>query len=161
MATPITKSKRYWRPGVSKCYFAETLADYHAVQRTELDTATDLTREIAGIEGWQTTSETLPTPDLGSRFVSKIPAAINADDSAINFYADSTSVDVRTLLPRDTTGFIIWLDEGDVEGQTMDVFPITVASAPKIRNLTDPAQIRIQFTVTDVPDEDQTIPAVA
>lgn len=155
----ITKSDRYFRPGKTKVYFVDTLADYTSPTRTEIDAGTDLSPEVASVEGFSVTSDSIDTPDLASRFTSKIPGAITADNSSINFYADSTSTDVRTILPRDTEGFVLWLDEGDSEGNTMDVFPVTVASAPKLRSLSDPAQIQIQFTITSEPEEDVDVPA--
>lgn len=156
---PIQASERYFRPGVTKVYFVPTLADYNNPTRTEMDAGTDLSPEIASIEGFTVTSGTIDTPDLASRFTSKIPARITADDSALNLYADKTDADVRTLLPRDTTGFVLFLDGGDVPTQLMDVYPVTVASAPKLRDLENAAQIRVQFTITREPAENVAIPA--
>lgn len=158
-ATPISAASRYYRKGTTKIYFLTAAADYTSPTRAEMDAGTDLSGEVADISGWQVTSAFVDTPDLASRFTSKIPGDINADDSSLNFYASSDSMDVRTLLPRDTTGFILILDEGDVTGHTMDVFPVTVGSAPKLRTLTDPAMLQVNFAITAVPAENVTIPA--
>lgn len=158
VATPITKSTRFIRPGVTKVYFVITMSNYLSPIRSELNAGTDLTREIADISGFQVTSEAVDTPDLNSRFTSKIPGMITADDSSLSFYASSNSIDVRSLLPRDTVGYVVWLDEGDIAGRTMDVFPVQVSSAPKVRSLSDPAQIQVQFTITNVPAENVVVP---
>lgn len=158
-ATPITASTRYFRPGTTKVDFLTTVANQAAPTRAEINAGTDLSPEVASVEGWMVNSAFLETPDLASRFTGKLAARITADDSSINFYASSNSVDVRSLLPRDTTGYILWLDEGDVAGRKMDVFKVTVASAPKQRAIEDTAQIQIQFVVTAQPSENVTIPA--
>lgn len=157
-ATPITATTRYWRPGTTKCYFCPAISNKNSPTRGELNAGTDLSGEIAEINGWEVAGETIDTPDLGSVFVSKISGQVSAKDSSLSFYASANSVDVRSLLPRAATGFIVWLDEGDVAGRKMDVFPVTVTSAPKMRNLKDPAQIQIQFAITSIPAENVTVP---
>lgn len=159
VATPITSSARYIPPGVRSYYFCPAIANKAAPTRPELDAGTDLTGEIAAVEGFMVSSDSVETPDLKSRFTSKIPGRITADDSSMNFYADSASDDVRTLLPRDTAGFVVSFPEGDVAGQTMDVFPVKVASAPKQTDIEAPAQIQVQYTITAEPAEDITVPA--
>lgn len=159
VATPMAATSRYFRPGTTKVYWVVSIADKTAPARTELDAGTDLSAEIMEIEGFQVVSNTLDTPDFGSRFTSKIPADIVADDSALNTYADSTSVDIRSVLARDDDGFVVIMDEGDIVGHLMDVFPARVSATPKLRARSDPAQIRAQFTVTSEPAENVTIPA--
>ncbi|MFF0597924.1 phage tail tube protein [Streptomyces antibioticus] len=158
-ATPISASSRYIPPGTRQYYFVPSIATKAAPSRAELNAGTDLTGEIADVSGFQTTSESQETPDLGTRFTSKIPGRITADDSSITMYASEDSQDVRQLLPRDTTGFIVQFPEGDEAGKTMDVFPVKVASAPKMTDIEDPAKIEVQFTITSEPAEDVTVPA--
>jgi hypothetical protein len=158
----MAPTKRYFRPGVTKILWsagASSLADYTAPTRVEIDACVDLSAEVAEIEGFQVTSNTLDTPDFGSRFNSKIPSDIVSDDSALNTYADNASVDVRSVLQRNDDGYVIIMDEGDTAGLLMDVFPTRVAATPKLRSRSDPAMIRAQFTVTREPAENATIPA--
>ncbi|MFI6249049.1 hypothetical protein [Streptomyces sp. NPDC051016] len=159
VATPISASSRYIPPGTRQYYFVPSIASISSPSRPELDAGTDLTGEIADVSGFQTTSESTDTPDLGTRFVPKIPGRISADDSSITMYASSDSDDVRQLLPRDTAGFIVQFPEGDVAGQTCDVFPVKVASAPKMTDIEEPAKIEVQFTITAEPAENVTVPA--
>lgn len=158
-ATPITASDRYFRQGVSKCYWVPTIADKSAPTRSELNAGTDLSPEVQGISGWEVTGNTEDTPALGSVFIGKVPSTTTADASTITFYADSTSVDVRGLLERGSTGFVVWLDEGDVAGYLMDVFPVRVNSAPKKRDVGAVGMIDVNFAVTREPAENVTIPA--
>ncbi len=71
----------------------------------------------------------IDTPDMGARFVGKIPGRISADNSSITFYGDRDGQDARTAMPRDATGYMVWLDGGDVAGRKMDVYPCTVSPA--------------------------------
>jgi len=158
VATPIAATSRYIPPGTTHYYFVSTIANKSAPTRPELDAGTDLTAEIAEVSGFSTTSEQQETPDLGSRFTGKIPGRITADDSSITMYMSSTSNDVRTLLPRDTSGFVVAFSEGDVAGRKMDVFPVKVSGQPKKRDIEDAATIEIQFTITSIPAENVTIP---
>ena len=158
--TAITPSVRYFRPGLTKIYWVRTIVTYTAPTRLEINSGTDLSGEIAEINGFSVVSDTIPTPDLGTRFVPKIAGRINADDSSLNFYASSTGfTDARSVLPRDTTGFLVIMDGGDTSTTgRMDVYPATVTSVPKLRALEDPAQVQITFAITRVPAEDLVIP---
>jgi hypothetical protein len=162
MATSaITASTRFFAPEITKCYYVPTIADVTTPTRNEMDAGTDLTGEIADISGWMIQSAQIDTPDLGSRWVSQITGRTSAPSSSITLYASSNSVDVRDLLPRDTTGYILWLDGGDVATQSMDVFPVKVSSLGKQRTTGDTASlIQVDFAVTAEPQEDVTIPAL-
>jgi hypothetical protein len=158
--TPLTPTVRYIPPGTRRIYWLTTIASYAtAVTRAEINAGIELTNEIASMSGFTVTSDSTETPDLSGRFVSKIPGRIKADDSSMSFYASSTSADVRTVLPRDTAGYVIILPEGDVPTQRMDVFPAKVSSAAVDTTMEDPAQINVQFTVTRVPALNLVIPA--
>lgn len=159
VATPMAVTKRYFRPGVTKIYIVDEIADIFAVTRTELDAGTDVTSENMEIEGFQVVSNTLPTPDYGSRFSGKIPSDIVSEDSALVQYADLTSVDIRSVVTRGLRTNVVIMDEGDTAGLLMDVFPTEVSAMPKLRARSDPAQIRAQFTILSLPSENQTIPS--
>lgn len=159
VATPMTPTQRYFRPGTTIVLWVETIADKGAPTRTEIDAGVDLSAEVAEINGFQVMSASLDTPDYGSRFTSKIPGAITADDSSLITYADFTSVDIRAVLSRDDNGFVVIMDEGDVATQLMDVYPARVASVPKLRARDDPARIQVDFTITSEPAENVEIPS--
>jgi hypothetical protein len=159
MATPINASIRYYRRGTTKVLWVPSIANKSAPTRVELDAGTALEGETGAMAGWQTTSTTVPTPTLGSRFTPVVGGEITAADSSLTFWASSDADDVRTLLTRESTGFVVWMDEGDVPAQTMDVYPVTVTSQAKVRELDSAAQIMAQFAVTSEPAENVTIPA--
>lgn len=159
MAPPtLTATLRYYPPGTRKFYWMPTSANYNAPTRAELNAGVDLSPEVAEVAGWGVTSNSIEVPDLSGRFVPKIPAQIVADDSTLTIYASSTSNDVRSVLPRDTSGFIVVLPEGDITGQKMDVFPVKVAATAFDQTITDPGRIIITFSITKVPAQNATIP---
>lgn len=161
-ATGIQRSTRFYTVGTTQCLWLPAIADADLEPtRSEINAGTDLTAEIAEFEGWSTTSETIDTPDMVSRFVSSIAGAITAEESSISFYADKDGDDARSIFERDTAGFIVWMDSGDVEGAPMDVYPVQVSSAPKVRSMDNATLIRVDFNITREPAENLAIPAAA
>lgn len=159
-ATPIVASTRYFDVGTTKVYFCPAIANINTPTRAELNAGTDLSRELADISGWSVSSTQIATPDFATRFTAQIAGRIEAEDSSLTFYASQNSVDVRSLLPRDTNGYIVWLDGGDVAANKADVYPIKVRAVSKMRSASnDAARIEIQFSVTGSPAENVTVPA--
>ena len=105
--SPLSATTRYVPEGTRKIYWCPTIVTQASPTRAELNGGTDLTNEIAEITGFTVTSDTVDVPDLSGRFTAKVAGRINAADSALRFYASSNSADVRTVLPRDTVGFVI------------------------------------------------------
>jgi hypothetical protein len=156
--SPLTVTTRYTTPGIRKIYWVTTMANYLSPSRIELNAGIDLTNEIAEMTGFTVSSDTQDVPDMSSRFVAKIPGRINADDSSIRFYASQSSADVRTVLPRDTAGYVVTLWEGDVAGQKMDVWPAKVTATSVQTAMEDPASVEVGFSITRVPAQNVTIP---
>lgn len=161
VATPIAAVNRYWPVGTTKWVWVPTIANYLvAITRGEINAGTDLSGEIADLDGWTVSSNQIDTPDVNSRFRSKIPGPIEAEDSSLTIYADPSGTDVRSLLPRDTSGYVVRMDGGDVAGRKCSIFPVKVASQNKLMGTDEEAgRIEIAFTITRIPAEDLTIPA--
>lgn len=159
VATPISAYSRYYQPGITQVYFCPAIATITAPSRAELNAGTDLSRQVRAMEGWKVAAAQIETPDLASLFISKIGGRTNAEDSSLTFFGTRTGADVRTLLPRGTVGFIVFLDGGDVAGSRMDVYPVTVISIPKERSMDEAFGIMAQFSITAAPAEDVLIPA--
>jgi hypothetical protein len=160
-ATAIPQSTRFFQPGISEYVFIPTIASTTLVPtRAEITAGDDLTGEIADISGWNVQSNQIDTPDMGTRFVSQIGGRTTAPSSSLTFYGDEESVDVRTILPRGTEGFLLIADGGDVTNGKADVFPVIVTSVGKVRSTGDQAhQLTITFAITAEPAEDITLPA--
>lgn len=161
MATPaITASTRYFDVGKTKVYYLPSVSNPASPTRAEMNAGTDLSPEIAEIAGWSVTSNQIATPDFANRYTAQIPGRIDAAASSLTFYASSNSVDVRSILPRDAIGFVMWLDGGDIATHKADVYPVTVISVSKMRSAAaDAARIMVSFSITSSPSENVTIPA--
>lgn len=158
-ATAITPSVRYRALGNLHIIFAPAIASLSSPTRSEINAGTDLTGEVAEWAGFTTTSEKIDTPDLASPFVSSIPGSQTAEDSSITTYASTTGTALATLLPRNTSGYILLMDQGDTPTKTMDVYPVQVASLVKVRALDAATMLRIDLNITRAPAENVTIPA--
>jgi hypothetical protein len=158
-ASPMTASTRYVRFGITKFYYCPAIAIKTAPTRAELNAGTDVSGEVAAIDGWTAATDFVDTADLSGQFVPQLAGRLKAASSSLTFYASSNSIDVRSLLPRATVGFVVILDEGDVAGRKMAVFPITVGAQEFQRGLEDAAQIQITFAITSAPAENVTVPA--
>jgi hypothetical protein len=160
-ATPAPTATRFFHVGETKVYYLPAVAAADLTPtRAEINAGTDLSDELADISGWMIQGAEIETPDLGSTFNGKIPGRISVDDSSLTFYADETGVDVRSVLPRGTAGFILFADGGDVAGALADVYPIRVRAVGKQRSMGDEAgRLTIPFSITKKPAEDVVLPA--
>lgn len=158
-ATPIAKTTRFFAPEVTKICFLPTVANKNAPTRSEINAGKDLSGEVSAVNGFTVTSGLIDAPDYGSRFTSRNPGRTEVADSSLTFYQSQDTNDIRTVLPRNTTGFILMMWGGDVPTQKMDVFPVTVTSAGKSIPDNADADITVAFAITSVPAEDVTIPA--
>src|SRR5262245_28980609 len=133
MAAPaITPSTRFIHAGVTKIVFATTVSNINSPSRAEINAGTDLSNECADSAGWNVKSNIFDTPDYGRVFTGKLNGRTTSDDSSLTMYASTQGADARSLLPRGTNGFILWMDGGDVASNKMDVFPVRVASGEKV-----------------------------
>jgi hypothetical protein len=157
--TPLAKATRFFQPGVSKIIYIPTAVNYLTPTTAEITAGKDLSGELTAINGFTTTSNNIPTGDFNSRFGAVVAGTITADDSSLEFNGDKSGADVRTVLPRDTVGYILFMDGGNVSTTgKMDVFPITVSSLAKQRGNSDSFKILVSFAITAIPAEDVTIP---
>jgi hypothetical protein len=158
-ATPIGASSRYIPEGVTRYNWLPACANTASPTRAEINAGTDLTPEIANTGNWGIISGSIDAPDLATTFTAQIGGKVTIDGPTIDMYADSTSTDVRTLLPRGTTGFILKLPEGDVAGRKADVFAVKVLAQAKPTNFTNPSIVSLTFAITKNPNENVTVPA--
>lgn len=152
---------RFNRKGTTKIYFLPSIADPGLIPTpTEISNGTDYTGQINAIDGWSLENTPIETPDMASTFVSKIGGDDAAADSSLTFYEDSTADDIETDLAKGTSGFIVIFSKGNTPGaKGMDVYPVTVVSNSKAYTTdNEAAKITVQFTITDRPVFNQTVP---
>jgi len=125
-----------------------------------MNAGTDLSPEIADWTGWIVTGVQINTPDLSTVFETSISGRVSAAKSSITFYASKTGVDVTAILPRTTTGFIQWLDGGDISGNQCEVYPITVLAngIDRDNKMTLADRVMVDFAITKTPAQNVTIP---
>lgn len=161
VATPISATVRYIPEGVTHFYWVTSIASISAPTRAELDAGKDLTPEIAAMGNWGVTSAPANAPDLKSKFIPTVNGLISIDGPTLSVYLSETGdvSDIRSVLPRDTKGFVVKFPEGDIAGNTMDVFPATVASLSKPTALGGTVAVgELTFTVTAEPAENVVVP---
>lgn len=158
-ATPIAATTRFFAPEVTKIVYVLTLANKSAPTRAEINGGKELSGQVSAVNGFTVSSGLIDAPDYGSRFTSKTPGRTEVANSSLTFYQSQDTNDIRRVLPRNTTGYILIMWGGDVPTQMMDVFPITVTSVGKSIPDNADADIVVQFAITSIPAEDVTIPA--
>lgn len=158
-ATNVSATERFFAPSITRILFATSVSDTDAVTRTEINAATDLSNEIVEVDGWSVNAALLDAPDLGHLFNSKVTGRTEADNSSITMYQSKDTDDIRSVMPRGTTGFVIIMWGGDVAGRLMDVYPVEVASVGKTIPDNKAADQKITFAITSEPSEDVEIPS--
>lgn len=158
-ATPLAATDRFYAKRVTKIVFAAAVSDKSTPTRSEINAGTELSGQCSEINGFGVNGNLFDTPDYGTTFTSKIPGTTEAPDSSLKFYQSRDTDDIRALMPRDTTGFIIIMWGGDVPTQLCDVFPITVSSVSKSLPDNAAADVTVSFAITSEPAEDVAIPA--
>jgi hypothetical protein len=162
MAT-LTTSTRYTDLATSQIWWVPSIAATNLTPTgTELRTGgTRLDGEINDLSGFTVEGEQIDTQAMGQAFRSRIPGATTAPDSSITFYASKSGVDIRALNPRGTSGFLCFLDGGDIPGNKMETYPVTVTSVGIMRSVdgSDAAKVQISYSITREPGQNLTIPA--
>jgi hypothetical protein len=153
MAT-LTSAVRYFQPGTTKIVVAAAYATI-----ANIAAGTDVSADVAAINGFTTATADLPVPSLGASFTGSIPGRKTADGSSIDFYASATGADIRAVLTEGQNTFIVILANGLTSGGAMDVYPVRVASLGTVRDLEGVPVIRANFTITSAPTEHSTYPA--
>lgn len=154
---------RFMRKGTTKVFFATTIVDINAPSVTEMAAATNLTPQIAEISGFTFSNSPIQTPDMDTKFVSQIPGEDSTEESMIVFYEDQTSNPIRTVLAKDTTGYICIFSAGiagaaPANSEVCEVWPVTVSSnARRYTATNEAAQYEVKFATTAEPDQDSTV----
>lgn len=149
-ATAITASTRYFLPGTTKVILLDTVADLAVgPTRAELNAGLDISEEIAAINGWTITGETLPAPDLGKRFNSQVNGRLSAAASSFTCYADLTGQDIRQEVSIDDEKYVVFLDGGDVEDSPMDVYQASCLSVGKLREVEGLGRVDVMWSIRD------------
>lgn len=160
-ATAITQATRFTSRGSTRAYWLTTVANPAAPSRSELNAGTDLSRELADWDGWSEEPELLSAPDLANRRTRQVVGPIEPGSPTITMYMSKTGTDARSLMAEGATGYMVFMDGGDVAGQKMDLYPVTVSAVVKQRSATgsDVDTLLHSFAITGDPQLNLAIPA--
>lgn len=151
---------RYFRRGTTKIYYAPSIANLDAPTVAELAAGTELGCEVADIAGFAFKNSPIDVPDMCSTFVKNIPGEDKADASSMTFYEDDASNPIKSLLAKAVEGFVVFFPYGvtggsPAAGDDCEVWPISVASNTREWKAgNEAAKFMVEFTITDVPDQD-------
>lgn len=150
---------RFFRRGVSKIYFLPAVASLTAPTAPEIAAGTDLSGEVADINGFQLTNSPITTPDLSTTFDSQINGPDAASDSSLTFYDDDVSTTIRDALAKGTDGFVLLAPYGSASGKRCEVWPVRVTGFNDEWSMgNDPARAMCGFAITDTPEQDAVLP---
>jgi hypothetical protein len=161
VATPIALPSVYVPVSYRHINWLPAVANIATVTRAEINAGTDLTGAIPvdGVKGFTVAADFAEAPTFAGGLTAKVSKnTLGAADSSLDFLMSLTSLDVRQLLTRGLSGYILMLWEGDIAGRKMTPFQVTVASQSPAPDGGNPARITIQFSLLAF-NEMQTIPA--
>jgi hypothetical protein len=158
--TQITAGVPYSPVATRKIYFVPTIAVPATPTRAELTAGSDLSLVIVGMTGFDQPVTFLTASPLGSPFDVKVSGRITPSDSSIDCLVSKSGTDVRTVLPRGTSGYFTAMWEGDIPTTgKMDVYPISVGSQSKAVDTTAIQIVTISLAITGAIQENVAIPA--
>jgi len=165
-------STRYFRRGTTKIYFvalADDITSLSGPHIAEITAGTDITCDVAELAGFAFQNNPIPTPDMCSPFVSKIPGEDTADDSTMTFYdlldaVGTGDLTVWDLLAKGEAGYIVFFPYGvsgtnaPLAGDDCEVWPVTVAKTTRQYSAgNDPARYETTFTITAPPAQNAVV----
>ena len=148
---------RFMRKGKSKVFFVPTIASLAAPTAVEVNAGTELSGQIAEINGFTFANSPIDTPDLGSSLVTKIMGEDTLEDSNMVFYEDDTSTTIPTALAKGTVGYIVIFYKGTAgaspaAADKCEVWPVTVSSQSRMYTVdNEAAKYRVSFANTAAP----------
>lgn len=151
---------RFMRREITKVWFVPTLTAPTGPSHTEISAGTDLTDDIAEINGFVFSNSPIMTPDLGAKFVNQIPGEDTTEDSGLVFYQDKDNTDIYDALVKGDDGFIVFFDIGyagsaPAAADVVDVWPVTISSKSKHYTAgNEAAQFEVKFAMTKPPSND-------
>lgn len=151
----LSTGTAFVRQGIARIYIVPTIANIASPTRAELTAGTDVTQNCTNMTTWIPNQNFANRAVMGSQVVGTIAGTANFPTQTLSFEAGANSVDIRSLLSwtpgqQPSTKFIVFLNEGDIAGQLMDVFKVTVGVVGSQRVMGDTeAQIDVAFGVND------------
>lgn len=131
---------RYIPDGITRVFSVPTIASAGLVPTAaEITAGTELTAEIATVEGFTFTGGTVETPDWGSTFTSKVPGRDSAEDGVVSWYDYTTTNPLRATLAKGVTTHIVFFSGGTAgaapaAADKCDVWPVQSTGVSRVRS---------------------------
>jgi hypothetical protein len=152
------------RKGITKVRWAPTIASATLVPTTaEITAGTDLTPQVAEINGFSFANSPIDTPDMSSAFVGKIPGEDSTDNSDITFYEDKTTNPISTAQAKGNNGYVVIFPTGiagaaPAIGDKCDVWPAIIASNARMYTAdNEAAKYKVTYALTAPPGIDKAL----
>lgn len=148
---------RFMRKGQTKVFFLDTLAIVNAATPTEIGAGTELTEQLAEMNGFTFSNSPIQTPDMDTTFTSQIGGEDTAADSSMGFYELDDSATLQDDLAKNTDGYVIIFPIGFAGGSvadddTYEAWPVTITSNARTYTVNNEAAMySVSFSITDPP----------
>lgn len=152
----------YFRRGTSRVYLVPTIT-VTAPTVAQVTAGTEITDDIADVEGFRFSNSRIDIPKLSSTFTATIAGEDTADDSSLTFYDDDTTNPLRATLAKGTQTHVVFFPAGTAGanpaiGDDVDVWPVESASTPREWTMgNDPARWMAEFGITAPPSLDEAL----
>lgn len=161
-AVPLPSYPRYFPPGTRKYYWVTSIANQASPTRAELNAGLDITGQIASITGFVLQMNVADVTPLGSSTVIWLntttdPSSFGSNE-IILYASQNSNDDARLLMPAGSTGFLVFLFEGDQTNDYCEVWPANVNEMYFEQGTDNPGQIHFEFTITGQPSQNVLIP---
>lgn len=145
---------RFFRRGVSEIHFLPAVADPAAPTAAEVSAGTDLSIDVAEINGFELTNSPIPTPNLASGFTPQIEGEDTTPDSSLTFYDRNDDTTIRDALAKGTAGYILLAPYGNTVGERAEVWEVKSNGVNDQWSMgNDPARFMVPFSISSVPTQ--------
>lgn len=155
---------RFFRRGKSKARFVLTIANTAAPTAAEITAGTDLTPDLAGLDGFTYSNSPIETPDWNDNFNGKIPGVDSAADGTLTFYERTETNPLRTTLAKGVSGYVVIFFAGTAgatpaAADKCEVWPTIFTGPARMYSLTEAAQWNTGAVPTKRPSVDAVVAA--
>ncbi len=151
---------RFSQKGTAKFFFVPTIASTAAPTAVEVNAGTELTGQLAEVNGFEFKNEPIPTPTMATSFDAQVPGQDTVDASSLGFWEDKTTNPIKTALPKGTSGYVVIFFKGTAgaspaAADKAEVWPVTVSSVHRRYTAgNEAAMYTVDFAMTAPPSVD-------
>lgn len=151
---------KFFRRGISKIYWLPSVATPSAGPTSgEITAGTDLSPGITEVNGFSIANAPIATPTLDSRFTKSIPGEDTTDDSSLVMFDDDTTQTLRSVLAKDTVGYIALLPYGLGTGKRVELWNVTITgNNDQWTTDNEAARFMVSFSINEVPYQNAELP---